>query len=74
MGHCQKCKEREALESWLSTVAMTRLSKNACVILADTRWAYTDIMSSVLSGVNADKWHLLNLVAISTGDGELQVK
>jgi predicted phage terminase large subunit-like protein len=63
-------KEREALESWLSTVAMTRLSKDACVILAGTRWAYTDIMSSVLSGVNADKWHVLNLPALSEGEGD----
>jgi predicted phage terminase large subunit-like protein len=63
-------KEREALEAWLSTVALTRLSKDARIVLAGTRWSYTDIMSSVLSGPNAESWHVLNLPALSKGEGD----
>ena len=63
-------KEREAIEAWLNTVAMTRLSKEACVILAGTRWSFVDVIASVLDGDGADKWTVLNLPALSAGEGD----
>jgi predicted phage terminase large subunit-like protein len=63
-------KEREALEAWLTTVALTRLQKDAVVVLAGTRWAFNDVMASVLDGEGADKWTVLNLPALSEGDGD----
>jgi predicted phage terminase large subunit-like protein len=60
-------KERETLQAWLTTVAMTRLSKNGRIILAGTRWRFDDVMSTIIEGPDAEKWHVLNLPALSKG-------
>jgi predicted phage terminase large subunit-like protein len=56
---------REASWRWLSDVAMTRLHKDAVVLLCLTRWHEDDLAGRLLSGPTSDAWTVLSLPALA---------
>jgi hypothetical protein len=61
---------RKKVDEWMSTVALTRLSPQASVILIQTRWHKEDLAGKVMEGERAlDKefrsWRHINIPAIS---------
>lgn len=61
---------RAKVDAWLRTVAMTRLSPNASMILIQTRWHPEDLAGKIVSGeLKKDRedrnWRYINIPAIA---------
>lgn len=59
---------RERVWNWFTSVAYTRLSPGAGVLLIMTRWHEDDLAGRLLSGKTKDKWEVINYPAIATAD------
>ncbi len=67
----QSAAQRDKVWNWISTVAMTRLSKHAPVITIGTRWHPDDHIGRLLiqtAREGGQKYDLINFPAIATGD------
>jgi predicted phage terminase large subunit-like protein len=56
---------RERAWRWLVEVALTRLHKDAVVLLGMTRWHEDDLAGRLLNSAGADAWTVLSLPAIA---------
>ncbi len=56
---------RDALWSWYTEVAKTRLMRRGRELLTNTRWHEDDLTGRILNSAGASKWTVLNLPALA---------
>lgn len=61
---------RDAAWSWWTEVALTRTRPSSSIVLCGTRWSDDDVIGRALNSDGADAWTVLNLPAISEGEGD----
>lgn len=62
---------RDSVWSWWRETALTRLRADSAIVCIGTRWHEGDVLGRILESDGADEWVILNLPAISEGDGDL---
>jgi predicted phage terminase large subunit-like protein len=65
---------RDSLWNWYRSTVLTRLSKNASVILIQTRWHEDDLAGRLLAAAakgEGDQWEVIHLPALAQEDDEL---
>lgn len=62
---------REKIKNWFTSVARTRLEKDAAIVIILTRWHVDDLAGWLLAD-NAENWEVVNLKAVAEKDDPLQ--
>ncbi len=63
--------ERESVWRWFCEIAVPRLEPGAAIVAIGTRFAEDDIFGRLLTGPDADEWHLLRLPAVAEQEDPL---
>lgn len=61
---------RDSVWSWWAETAMTRLRPDSAILATMTRWHEGDLVGMLLDSEGASEWTVLNLPALSEGEGD----
>lgn len=64
---------RQGIWDWYTSTAYTRLEKDGCLVVTQTRWHEEDLAGRLLAemGKGGDQWHILHMPALSDDDTPL---